>query len=144
MIPLFSWGNVQRAERVWDGFLRWGRLNEMVIEAMLPAIRETFNHLADRPREWRQTFARRLSTIAVRSVRNPMEDGWLTEFVRLAPAEDRGNWTGAVGFDLNGLDQGGGRSGLGEVGRRVLETPGARHAETLIPERSQGHVLVGA
>ena len=111
ILPLFDWEIDERAaEQAWDGFLRWTRLNEAVIETMLPMYVASFPHLAERTEEWRRNFTDHLALIAVRSSRNPVEDEWLVPFVTMTSTESRAEWTSHVAFLLRSLESEGKRT----------------------------------
>jgi hypothetical protein len=108
LLPEFEWrGDDVRTEQAWQGFLIWGRLNESVIDSMLPLYSSSFSQLSRLPSQWRSNFTNHLSIIAVLSSRDLKTDGWLVRFVREAPTEDRASWASHVGFRLRDLDASG-------------------------------------
>jgi hypothetical protein len=108
VLPLFVWeSNERRAEEVWNGFLAWARLNEVVIEVMLPMYTSSLPRLRDRDEEWRRRFANHLALIAVRSSRNVLDDGWLVPLVTQAGIDARVEWASHVAFLLRELEDSG-------------------------------------
>ena len=98
--PLFKWGDSRRAEQVWDGYLMWVRLNEGLIEAMLPNYVATFALLDTMPDRWLERFTEHLAWIALFSARDPRADGWLAQFVAVTEPDTRASWAAHVGHYL--------------------------------------------
>jgi hypothetical protein len=106
LLPLFDWrSDGSQAEQAWDGYLSWARLNEAVIEVMLPSYVETFQVLGDREEEWRNRFTEHLAAIAVTSSRDPLKDGWLQQFIVAVAADIRAQWASHVAFLLREIDE---------------------------------------
>ena len=111
VIPRFCWSSdVETARRAWHGYLQSGIWNERSFEPLLPYLCETFDRLADQLEEdvsrttVREAFDSLLSFQAVYGAKNPMETGWLAEFVADAPEEDRVRFATNVRTQIAQLD----------------------------------------
>jgi hypothetical protein len=86
VVPLFDWDREPTiAAQAWAGFAGWGQWSGALFEAMLPATRNMFGHLATELKEDRDQLSSRLAGVAVFSERDPWHgDGWLRDFIRSA------------------------------------------------------------
>jgi hypothetical protein len=105
LLPLFDWDrNRQVAVQAWHGFLAWGRVTRQLLTVFMPYVIQTFDHLAElkgvRPR-----FSEYLASIAFTSEFNPVEAGWIREYLRRAATEDRREWASSIDSILGDIDK---------------------------------------
>jgi hypothetical protein len=105
LFPLFEWSRDRlAAEQAWHGFLSWGRPARELMAVFMPYVTQTFDHLADLGRV-RGRLSEYLAWTAYGSVQNPLEAGWVEEYLRKAAPEDRKEWTCTIGSLLSGLGE---------------------------------------
>jgi len=104
ILPLLEWSDPLRARQCWDGYLFWGRYGENTLPHVMPFYRRTFPKLHILPDEQRKRFSEHMASIAIYASINPLEDGWLTEFLTLVEEKDRVEWAQEFGHILRGLD----------------------------------------
>ena len=103
LLRLFDWSaSPRQAEQAWHGFLCWGRITEPVRLELMPFYEQTFSELS-RLGRYRDRFFEHLSSIALFSSGNPLEDGWLYRFIAAVGVEDRVRWLNQVGMHLRGV-----------------------------------------
>jgi hypothetical protein len=104
VIPLLDWSDPLRSRQAWDGYLFWGRYGENTLLYVMPLYRRTFRELHAFPDEQRRQFCEHIASIAIYSSINPLEDGWLAEFISIVEDRDRIEWAQQFGYILRGLD----------------------------------------
>lgn len=104
VLPLLAWSDPLRALQCWDGYLFWGRHGENTLPHVMPLYRSTFNELHKLRDEQRRRFCEHMAHIAIYSSINPLEDGWLIEFIATVEETDRTEWARQLGYVLRGLD----------------------------------------
>lgn len=67
----------------------------------MPLYEKSFAYLATQLARWRARFSEHLAVIALYGGGNPLEEHWLTRFLKTVSVEDRGNWARHVGTQLN-------------------------------------------
>jgi Domain of unknown function (DUF4020)/SIR2-like domain len=104
LFPRFAWeADPLAAQQAWHGFLTWGRPNRALMSAFIPLIVQAFAHLADLGGK-RQRFAEYLAWIAYGSAEDPLDAGWIDEFLRRAEPADRRAWAQAIRSVLSDLE----------------------------------------
>lgn len=104
LLPLFNWSrDLRAAEQAWHGFLTWGRPTRELLPELMPYVTQTFDHLAALKNE-RRRFSEQLAGIAYRASQDPLEAGWIREYLRKATPEDRKAWASTIGSILRELD----------------------------------------
>ncbi|MGA2400548.1 MAG: DUF4020 domain-containing protein [Syntrophobacteraceae bacterium] len=104
VLPLLDWANPMRARQCWDGYLFWGRYGENTLPYVMPYYRRTFRELHSLGDAQRKQFCEHMASIAIYSSINPIEDGWLNEFLGTVEETDRTDWAGQVENMLRGLE----------------------------------------
>lgn len=104
VLPLLDWTDPTRARQCWDGYLFWGRYGENTLPYVMPYYRRTFHELHTLRDEQRRRFCEHMASIAIYSSINPLEDGWLNEFLKAVEETDRAEWTQQFEQILRGLD----------------------------------------
>jgi hypothetical protein len=104
VLPLLEWSNPLRARQCWDGYLFWGRYGENTLPHIMPLYRKTFRELHAIRDEQRRRFCEHMASIAIYSSINPLEDGWLVEFITSVEESARTEWAQQIGYMLRGLN----------------------------------------
>lgn len=104
VLPLFDWSDPLRARQCWDGYLFWGRYGENTLPHIMPHYRKTFRELHSLRKEQRRRFCEHMASIAIYSSTNPIEDGWLLEFIASVDESDRVAWAQQFEHLLRDLD----------------------------------------
>ncbi|MFH7326419.1 DUF4020 domain-containing protein [Desulfurivibrio sp. C05AmB] len=104
VLPLFEWSDPLRARQCWDGYLFWGRYGENTLPHIMPLYRKTFHELHVFPDMQRRQFCQHMASIAIYSSVNPLEDGWLQEFISAVEAQDRAEWASQLRGTISGLE----------------------------------------
>ena len=104
VVPLFDWETVDsQAIRAFHGFLNVGAQTESVLEYLLPCYRKAFVHFSEFG-EVRDRFCQYLAGLACYTSINPLQTGWLSEFLSHVELKDRIRWALAVRHILKGID----------------------------------------
>ena len=104
IIPLLNWSIDERqAQQAWHGYAIWGRWNDRLLEDLMPLYRQTFSRLPRELKHLREQICDHLANIAIYSSINPLEDGWLKEFLTQVEEEDRENWASSILYHLYSL-----------------------------------------
>lgn len=103
VVPLLDWSTPERARQCWDGYLFWGRYGENTLPHVMPHYRNTFQVLNTLPDEQRRRFCEHMASIAAYSSINPLEDGWLYEYLRVTEESDRVEWARQLEHILRGV-----------------------------------------
>ncbi|HKV43786.1 MAG TPA: SIR2 family protein [bacterium] len=95
IVPLFDWDrDATTAEQSWAGFAGWGRWSGLLFDALLPATRKMFSHLAVELKESLHHICQGLAGMAVFSERDPWHgDGWLRQFIRDGGDQAIASWS---------------------------------------------------
>lgn len=106
-VRLFDWGkDTRRAEQAWHGYLTWGNWNNDLLERILPYCRATFPRIEEDLGDHDRQFCELMAAIALYGVVDPMESGWLPEFVRTAVPDARSKWASALREGLESFPSG--------------------------------------
>ena len=104
MFKIFDWQlDERRAQQAWQGYLFWGRWTNPFLEVFLPYYVATIPRITSDLGRTRDSFSEHLGAIALFGYVPPLSNGWLWEFVRKAPEQDRSHWAHAVGGQLDSV-----------------------------------------
>jgi len=105
LLPDFDWGrNELRATQAWHGFLHYGRFSAAFAPALLAQAGECAKRLAGPLSGMSENLTGRLAAAAVLFDEDPLQDGWLREFVKAAKGPCLREWTAHVGDVLKAAD----------------------------------------
>jgi len=101
MPDVFAWdGRLVAAEQAWHGYLGWGRWSDEFLKCFLSCYTATFPYLRSNLGKHRARFCEHIASIAVFGAKNPLSDGWLSDFIRTVDDEDRASWASSVEMAL--------------------------------------------
>ena len=104
---LFDWSaDARRAQQAWHGYLTWGKWNNDLLGRLLPHCRETFTGIEGKLGDHLEQFCELMASIALYGSVDPMESGWLQEFIRTAGLNARKKWGSALRLSLEGFPAG--------------------------------------
>ena len=104
VLPLLGWSDPLRAFQCWDGYLFWGRYGENTLPHVMPLYRNTFHKLNQFRDGQRSRFCEHMAHIAIYSSNNPLEDGWLNEFIATVEEADRTELALQLGYIIRDID----------------------------------------
>jgi len=106
IFTLLDWSkNEDEATRAWDGYLKWGRWSNGMLPKLLPLYRMTYkDHLGKLTTELIKDLCRHLASIALYGSSNPLDKGWLLDFIKSVDAQSRVTWAAALGGQMGGID----------------------------------------
>ncbi|HEV2304200.1 MAG TPA: DUF4020 domain-containing protein [Candidatus Acidoferrales bacterium] len=103
VLPLFDWSTSNDiATQVFQGFLFWGRQTEALIPYLLPLYVKAFPHMAALGKA-RNRFCEYLAGLACFSSINPLENGWINQFLLKSELPDRIAFAASVRQMLRGM-----------------------------------------
>jgi len=106
IIPLLDWSKAtKQARQAWDGWLSWGRLGDPLLQELIPHYRKAFSYLSSELREERHRFVEHVVAISLFWMNNPMEEGWLFDFLQRVEDEDRVAFASQVCSHLMGMKE---------------------------------------
>jgi hypothetical protein len=106
VLPLLAMpANPRSAEQSWDGYLVWGTWIQPMLEGLLPAHLQHLPAIATASSERSSMFCRNLAAFAVFGVIDPLDSGWLTEFLTRAAHRERVHWAASVTEILREADE---------------------------------------
>jgi hypothetical protein len=108
LFPLFNWAeDTKQAQQAWHGFLTWGRWSEEMLPDLMPLYRQAFQYIPANlaNTELRSQFCLHLASIAIYGSTNPMEEGWLREFLISMESCDRQQFAFHTGSRLRSIQQ---------------------------------------
>jgi len=100
MIPLFEWSNPEQAEQSWQGFLIWGHWNESFLHLLFPYYKQSFSRLSEELSVVARRFCEHIATISLFSSINPIENGWLWNFLTESNEENRAYFASSISNQL--------------------------------------------
>ncbi|CAM3699086.1 DUF4020 domain-containing protein [Marinicrinis lubricantis] len=109
IIPLLKWSNEMDARQAWDGYLSWGEWNEALLADLVPMFEKSFEHISQLHARMKDRFCEFLASIAVYSLTNPINSGWLLRFIAVTNVEIRRKWAMAMRRQLHNLKNDGKR-----------------------------------
>lgn len=103
LIPAMRWNqDPARAQRMWHGFLTWGKLNPGLVEELLSAYESVLGHVEELGR-LADRFTEHLAFVAFLAAQDPLAQGWLNAFIRQASEEYIADWTRHMTFRLRAM-----------------------------------------
>lgn len=84
----------KRAIQAWHGFVVWGTWDNRLLQHLLAKYFDAFPELHNHFGKARYRFCDQLAGIAAFGRVNPLESGWLIEFVRVVTEDERVRWVG--------------------------------------------------
>ena len=104
LMGAFDWDSDEtKAALAWQGYLTSRPRNDALLTHLLPLYRKTMSRV-DSLGEVKDRFAMHVADIAVFGLADPMEKGWLQEFIARAGLESRIAWVRRISFLLRSLD----------------------------------------
>lgn len=105
ILPLLNpQNNENRAIKAWFGYFGWGRWNEAILADVMPLL-EKLLEMSNIPEKLWKNMAVYLSGIAVHSSINPIESGYLMNFIAKTNEPARENWALSVSHWIESADQ---------------------------------------
>ncbi len=135
VLPLLATpANPRSAEQSWDGYLVWGTWTQPMLEGLLPAYLHHLPAIATASNERSSMFCGNLASFAVFGAIDPLDDGWLCEFLTRAGRRERVNWAASVTQMLREADEQAKESAWDRwihryLQRRAASNPLSLHAE---------------
>ena len=106
VLPLLAKPSTPRSgEQNWDGYLVWGTWTQPMLEGLLPAYLHHLPAIATASNERSSMFCGNLASFAVFGAIDPLDDGWLSEFLTRAAHRERINWAASVTQMLREADE---------------------------------------
>jgi len=103
VLPLLATpANLRSSEQNWDGFLVWGSWTQAMLPALIPAYMRHLPEIAGAPNDRSRMFCGHLAGIAVFGAFDPIDNGWLDEFLTRSEDRERMHWVGSVTQVLRG------------------------------------------
>lgn len=102
---LFAPAPSRSSEQSWDGYLVWGRWSQEMLPGLLPAYLNHLSAIGTGSNERSRLYCGHTAGIAVFGAIDPIENGWLDEFLTRSPRRERLNWVGGVTQTLREADQ---------------------------------------
>ncbi|RPI78818.1 MAG: DUF4020 domain-containing protein [Desulfobacteraceae bacterium] len=105
LIPLFDWDKeVQQAEQAWNAWLKSGRINESLLDELIPLFKKSFSHLSTQLQKSRERFAEWVAHIAVFWMDDPLNNNWVPDFLMNIEEQDRINFASRIGRQLKNME----------------------------------------
>jgi hypothetical protein len=105
LIPLLDWDkNAQQAKQAWNAWLQWGRINEPLLNELIPLFKKSFSCLATQLSKNRERFAEWIAHIAVFWMNDPLDNNWLPDFLRKVEEQDRIYFASRMRRQLKGME----------------------------------------
>ena len=86
----------KQALQAWHGYLAAGTWNEELLEHLMPLYRLMFPLVHTEHTRFCEAFCGHLAGIACFSVRNPLTDGWLNQFLQQTTLQERKMWASSI------------------------------------------------
>jgi len=101
IIPLFNWDNdVHKARKVWEGWLGWGRLTEPLLDELIPFFKKSFHYISTESPKERERLVEWIAGISLFWMDDPLNNGWITDFLKTSNEQDRKNFASQIGHNL--------------------------------------------
>ncbi len=111
----------RQSEQNWDGFLVWDTWNQTMLPGLIPAYLRHLPEIIGASDERSRMFCSHLASFAVFGAVDPLENGWLSEFLTRAQRRERMYWVGSVTQILREADDQAKESAWDRWMRRYLE-----------------------
>jgi hypothetical protein len=97
VLPLLAAPPTPRnSEQNWDGFLIWGSWMQAMLPGLIPAYLHHLPEITGASNERSRMFCSHLAGFAVFGVINPLDNGWLNEFLTRSQHRERMHWVSSV------------------------------------------------
>ena len=94
----------RQSEQNWDGYLVWGTWTQIMLPGLIPAYLRHLSEITGASDERSRMFCSHLAAFVVFGAVDPLEDGWLSEFLTRAQRRERMHWVGSVTQILRDAD----------------------------------------
>lgn len=97
VLPLLATPLTARhSEQNWDGYLVWGSWTQAMLPGLIPAYLGHLPEIAGALDERSRMFCNHLAGFAVLGAVDPINNGWLSEFLTRSQRRERMHWVGSV------------------------------------------------
>jgi hypothetical protein len=101
IFQLFDWELDERqALQAWHGYLFWGKWSNETIEKFMRFYTMTWKRLSLLSKRPHRQLLQHLAAIAVFAIVDPLQSGWLINFIKDVEPNDREVWASSVGAML--------------------------------------------
>lgn len=122
VLPLLAApANLRQSEQNWDGYLVWGTWTQTMLPGLIPAYLHHLPEIMGASDERSRMFCSHLAGFAVFGAIDPLESGWLGEFLTRVQRRERMHWVGSVTEILRDADDQAKESAWDRWMRRYLE-----------------------
>jgi hypothetical protein len=122
VLPLLAApANPRQSEQAWDGYLVWGTWSQTMLPGLIPAFLHHLPDITGASDERSRMFCSHLAGLAVFGAIDPLDSGWLDEFLTRAHNRERMHWVGSVTDILRDADDQAKESAWDRWIRRYLE-----------------------
>jgi hypothetical protein len=122
VLPLLATpASPRHSEQIWDGYLVWGTWTQTMLPGLIPAYLHHLPEITGASDERSRMFCSHLAAFAVFGAIDPIESGWLGEFLTRAQRRERMHWVGSVTQILREADDQAKESAWNRWMRRYLE-----------------------
>jgi len=111
----------RQSEQNWDGYLVWGGWTQTMLPGLIPAHLRHLPEITGASDERSRMFCSHLAGFAVFGAIDPIENGWLSEFLTRAQRRERMHWVGSITQILRDADDQAKESAWDRWMRRYLE-----------------------
>lgn len=111
----------RQSEQAWDGYLVWGTWAQTMLPGLIPAYLYHLPDITGASDERSRMFCEHLASFAVFGAIDPLDSGWLDEFLTRAQNRERMHWVGSVTDILRNADDQAKESAWDRWIRRYLE-----------------------
>jgi len=115
-IPLTA----RHSEQNWDGYLVWGTWTQAMLPGLIPAYLRHLDEIRGASDERSRMFCNHLAGFAVLGAVDPINNGWLSEFLTRSQRRERMHWVGSVTQILREADDLAKESAWGRWMKRYL------------------------
>jgi Domain of unknown function (DUF4020)/SIR2-like domain len=97
VLPLLAAPPTPRnSEQNWDGYLVWGSWTQAMLPGLIPAYLRHLPAITGAADERSRMFCTHLAGVAVLGAIDPIDNGWLNEFLTRSQRRERMHWVGGV------------------------------------------------
>jgi hypothetical protein len=97
VLPLLATPPTQRhSEQNWDGYLVWGSWTQAMLPGLIPAYLHHLPEITAESNERSRMFCRHLAGFAVFGAIDPIDNGWLNEFLARSQHRERMHWVSSI------------------------------------------------
>ena len=97
VLPLLATPATPRSsEQNWDGYLVWGTWTQAMLPGLIPAYTHHLPEITGASNDRSHMFCGHLAGFAVFGAIDPIENGWLDEFLTRSQHRERMHWVGGV------------------------------------------------